>query len=315
MKQKKNRFEERMTFHQPVLLKEAIDFLKIKPGEKYIDCTVGGAGHTRAILEKGGRVFGFDRDPEAVSFANKHLKVVCPIPKRKVRGSNAGWQIVRGDFVNLEEICQKYQIHHPAGILLDLGVSSHQLEAEDRGFSFSKDELLDMRMDPQLAVSAADLINALHKGELNELFSHLGEEKLALPITQAIVLARRAESIRTTKQLADIVSGVYRKKYRQRGKIHPATKVFLALRIAVNDELNNLKKVLPQAIKILKTKGRLVVISFHGLEDRIVKSFFKKGGQEGWLAVLNKKPVVPSEEEVRINPRARSAKLRAGEKI
>lgn len=295
-----------MKFHQPVLLKQTIDFLNIKPGEVYIDCTVGGAGHTMAILEKGGKVFGLDRDPEAVEFAKERLMNVCP---------RASWKIIRGNFADLDKIIKEHKVHSPAGILLDLGVSSHQLDTKGRGFSFLKDEPLDMRMDPQLAVTALDLINGLHKGELNELFSRLGEEKFALSIAKAVVLARTTEPIKTTKQLADIISRVYRKKYRTKSKIHPATKVFLSLRIAVNDELNNLKKVLPQAIKILKTKGRLAVISFHALEDRIVKNFFKKGEQKGWLVVLNKKPIVPEAKEVKANLRARSAKLRVVEKI
>jgi len=303
------------SFHTPVLLKETINFLNIKPGEVYIDATVGGGGHTLAVLKKGGRVFGLDRDPEAVSFSKERLNKACPIPKLWVRDSQRPWQIVRGNFADLEKIVDQYQVLSPAGILLDLGVSSHQLEAEDRGFSFRKDELLDMRMEPQLTVTAADLINGLHKGELNELFSRLGEEKFALPIAKAIVLARRTKSIKTTGQLAGLINKVYKKYHQKKGKIHPATKIFLSLRIAVNDELNNLRKVLPQAIKILKTKGRLIVISFHGLEDKIVKNFFRKGGQERWLGVLTRKPIVAGREEVKINPRARSAKLRCAEKI
>jgi len=293
-------------FHQPVLLKEAIKFLAIEPGELYIDATVGGAGHTIAILKKGGRVFGLDRDPEAVRYSRERLKKAC---------LSASWQIIKGNFADLKEIIKEYQIQSPAGILLDLGVSSHQLDVKSRGFSFLEDAPLDMRMDPELKVTAADLINGLHKGELNELFSRLGEEELALPIAQAIILERKRGSIKTTKRLADIISQVYRRKYKNRSRIHPATKVFLSLRIAVNDELNNLKKGLRAAVKILKTNGRLVVISFHGLEDKIVKNFFKKGEEEGWLEVLTKKPVTPAREEVKNNRRARSAKLRGGEKI
>ncbi len=307
MKQRTNRAKEgSKPFHQPVLLKEVIEFLNIKPGEVYIDATVGGGGHTAAILKKGGRVFGLDRDPEAVSFANQRLKSVCP---------NADYQIVQGNFVDLEKIMVSHQVQRPAGILFDLGVSSHQLDKKERGFSFSAEAPLDMRMEPSLAVKAADLINGLHQGELEKLFSRLGEELLAVPIAKVIVRARKRAAIKTTKQLAAIVSRVYQRRYRSKSRIHPATKVFLALRIAVNDELNNLKEGLVQAMRVLKKKGRLVVISFHGLEDKIVKDFFKKGGQSEWWEILTKKPVVPQEEEIKDNPRSRSAKLRAVEKI
>jgi 16S rRNA (cytosine1402-N4)-methyltransferase len=300
MKQKKTRI-----FHQPALLKETIEFLNIKPGEVYIDATVGGAGHSLAILKKGGSVFGLDCDPEAVNFAKKRLCKAC---------SDACCQIIKENFVNLKNIVREHQVQSPAGILFDLGVSFHQFMSKGRGFSFLQDEALDMRMDPKLSVTAADLVNGLHKGELNELFFRLGEEKLALPIVRAVILARKREPIKTTKQLASMVSRVYEKRYKTKSKIHPATKVFLSLRIAVNDELNNLKKALPQAVEVLKTKGRLVVISFHGLEDKIVKNFFRKGEEIGWLKVLTKKPVLPSEEELSKNPRCRSAKLRCVQK-
>ena len=303
-----------MKFHQPVLLKQIINFLNIKPGEVYIDCTVGGAGHTIAILKKGGKVFGLDRDPEAVEFAKERLNKACPLEHQSGHGL-ASWEIIKGNFASLEKIVKEYKVRSPDGILLDLGVSSHQLDTKGRGFSFLKDEPLDMRMDPQLVVTAADLINGLHKGELNELFSRLGEEKFALSIAKTLVIVRKTRPIKTTKQLADIISRVYRRKYRTRSKINPATKVFLSLRIAVNDELNNLKKLLPQAINILKPKGRLVVISFHGLEDKIVKNFFKEGDKKECLVILNKKPVIPEDEEIAFNPRARSAKLRVVEKI
>lgn len=307
MKAIKAKVEDELSFfHQPALLKETIAYLNIKPGEFYIDCTAGGGGHAEAILKKGGRVFGLDWDPEAVSYVNKHLKKVCP---------NACWQIIKASFIELEEISKKYRLPNPAGILFDLGVSSHQLETKGRGFSFLRDEPLDMRMDPKLKVTAADLINGLHKGELNELFSRLGEEKLALPIARALVFARKKGPIRTTKQLAEIVTKIYRQAYKKRSRIHPATKVFLSLRIAVNDELNNLKSALPQAGRILKKKGRIAVISFHGLEERIVKDYFKKGAEQRWLKILTKKPIMPSGAEIEINPRVRSARLRVGEKI
>lgn len=292
-------------FHKPVLLKETIDFLDVKPGEVYIDCTVGGGGHALQIIKKGGCVFGLDCDSEAVDFAKKYLQSVCP---------GTFFKIIYGNFANLENLIKKNKIANPAGILFDLGTSLHQLKTKGRGFSFLKDEPLDMRMDNNLSVKAVDLINGLTQKELNELFSRLGEEKLSLAIANAVVCARRLRPIKTTGQLAKICLSAYRKKYKTRSKIHPATKVFQALRIAVNDELSNLKQALPQALKILKNKGRLVVISFHGLENKIVKDFFKQQSNLN-LKILTKKPIVPTQEEIRKNPASRSAKLQAVEKI
>lgn len=292
-------------FHKPVLLKETIDFLDVKPGEVYIDCTIGGGGHALQIIKKGGCVFGLDCDWEAVDFAKKYLQSVCP---------GTFFKIIYGNFANLENLIKENKIANPAGIIFDLGTSLHQLKTKGRGFSFLKDEPLDMRMDNNLSVKAIDLINGLTKKELNELFSRLGEEKLSLAIANAVVFARRLRPIKTTGQLAKICFSVYRKKYKTRSKIHPATKVFQALRIAVNDELNNLKQALPQALKILKNKGRLVVISFHGLENKIVKDFFKQQSNSN-LKILTKKPIVPTQEEIRKNPASRSAKLQAVEKI
>lgn len=299
MKQKKNDI-----FHQPALLKETISFLNVKPGEVYIDTTIGGAGHSLEILKRGGRIFGFDCDPEAVKFAKERLEEACP---------SASFKIVKANFADLKQVLEKNKIANPRGILFDLGTSFYQLKTGKRGFSFSLDESLDMRMDPDLKVTAADLINGLGKKELYELFSRLGEEKLALPIAKTIVLDRKREPIKNTKQLADLIEKIYQRR-KQRLKIHPATKVFQALRIAVNDELNNLREALPQALEILKDQGRLVVISFHGLEDRIVKRFFKEEEKKGILKILTKKPIVPTEEERMRNPRCRSAKLRSGEK-
>lgn len=293
-------------FQQPVLLQKVIAFLNIKPGEVYLDCTIGGAGHSIAILEKGGKVFGLDRDPEAVTFSYERLTRIYP---------KGQWQVVKADFADLENIISKYRLQRPAGILLDLGVSLHQLKSKGRGFSIFCDEPLDMRMDPELKVKALDLINGLHEGELCDLFYRFAEEKLALPIAKAIVYKRKEKPITGTKELAQIVSRIYKRRYKTRSKIHPATKVFQALRICVNDELNNLKKVLPQTIKVLKPKGRLVVLSFHNLEDNIIKNFLKQGKEKGCLEILSKKPIVPDQNEIRENPRCRSAKLWPAEKV
>lgn len=291
-------------FHKPVLLKEVIDFLQVKTGKKYIDATVGGGGHSKAILEKGGKVLGIDCDPEAIKAAGEYLSSACP---------NTSWQLARGNFSKLEEIATAYGFERAAGILFDLGVSSFQLQTARRGFSFNLEGPLDMRMDPDLKVTAADLINGLNRGELNELFSKLGEEHYSRRIAEAICRARELAPITSNDRLANIIFEAVPWRARK-GRLHPATRCFQALRIAVNDEFNNLKKALPQALELLKPKGRLIIISFHSGEDRIVKQFFKKSAQEGNIKILTKKPVQPTVEEISENPRSRSAKLRAGEK-
>jgi 16S rRNA (cytosine1402-N4)-methyltransferase len=291
-------------FHKPVLLKEAIEFLAVKPGERYIDATVGGGGHSEAILKVGGIILGIDCDPEAITAARRRLSSACP---------GASWRLVRGNFADLKKIAAANGFSSAAGILFDLGVSSYQLGTPKRGFSFNLESPLDMRMDLRLMVTAADLVNGLTENELTELFFKFGEEKCARRIARAICRARKIRPITTTNELAEVIL----RARPRRGKFdrtHPATRCFQALRIAVNDELNSLKAALPQALEILKPEGRLVVISFHSLEDRIVKNFLKLAAGEGRLEILTKKPIRPTEEEVEANPRSRSAKLRAGEK-
>lgn len=286
-------------FHKPVLLKEAIEFLNVKPGKKYIDATVGGGGHTAAILRKGGTVLGIDTDPEAVRFAKEFLAAEVSI-------FNSQFSIVQGNFKDIEKIAKENKFFPVAGVLYDLGLSSYQLEQSGRGFSFQKEEPLDMRADPDLKVTAADLIHGLSENELYKLFKKFGEEQRARAIARVVVQQRAVSPIRTSKELADLITG-----YSGGRRIHPATRVFQALRIAVNDELNSLESSLPQALELLEPKGRLVVISFHSLEDRIVKRAFSNF-LEG--IILTKKPVTPTSREVLQNPRARSAKLRAIEK-
>lgn len=299
-------------FHEPVLLTEAIENLNIKKGEKYIDATLGGGGHSKQILDLGGKVLGIDCDPEAIKAARKYLSSACPPPPIR-RGLTTSWQLARGNFGHLKRIAEKYKFTPVAGVFFDLGVSSYQLEKSSRGFSFNREGPLDMRMDPDLTVTAADLVNGLTKGELNELFYRLGEEYDSRRIAEAVCYARRIAPITTCSQLAKIISEIKSKKAKGR-RIHPATKCFLALRIAVNDEFNNLKKGLSQALEILKPQGRLAVISFHSGEDRIVKQFLKQEAEKGSLEIITKKPVVPSAREVKENPRSRSAKLRVAEK-
>lgn len=305
-------------FHKPVLLKETINFLEIIQGEKYIDVTVGGGGHSEAILKNGGKILGIDCDPEAIQAARRYLSTACPPAKNSqsecLGGPNASWRLVQGNFVHLKKIAQENNFTKVAGVLFDLGVSSYQLETPGRGFSFNLEGPLDMRMDPNLSVTAADLVNGLNKGELDELFSKLGQEHYSRRVAEAICRARKIAPVTTCNQLAKIIL----EARPRRGKLdrtHPATRCFQALRIAVNDELNNLRKALPQALDLLRVGGRLVVISFHSGEDRIVKQFFQKKVKSGELRILTKKPVRPTPEEVNQNPRSRSGKLRAGEKI
>lgn len=261
-------------YHIPVLLNEAIEQLRVQPGKKYIDCTYGGGGHARAIERAGGVVLGIDQDPEAKA-------------------------PVHGNFAHLKGIAQKAGFEKVSGILFDLGVSSYQLETPERGFSFNQEGPLDMRMNPSVGPTAADLINAASEKELANLFWRLGGERASRLIAKAVIAAR---PLRTTNQLAVIILRVRRKSKTDR--THPATRVFQALRIAVNDELASLEAALPQAVELLEPGGRLVVISFHSLEDRIVKKFMKK-------SLL----IRPNEQEITANPRARSAKMRVYEKI
>lgn len=283
------------TYHIPALLNETIKGLKVKPGGKYIDCTLGGAGHTQEIVRLGGITLAIDQDIDAIKNAND-LKL-------------ENLTVYNGNFAHLKEIAQKLKFENVDGILFDLGVSTHQLEDEKRGFSFNSNAPLDMRMDQKLTVSAKDLVNVLNEGELSELIYKLGEERFAKRIAKGIMLARKLHEIETCNELASIIL-----KVRPRSKFdrtHPATRTFQALRIAVNDELNSLKSALPQASELLTRGGRVVVLSFHSLEDRIVKNYFKEDKN---LITITDKPITPSNDEIKFNPRARSAKLRIAEK-
>ena len=293
-------------YHTPVLLQEVIKILDPKPGKEFIDATIGGGGHTFELLRYGARVLGIDRDPEALDYVNK-----------KCQMSNVKYQIgedlilAQGNFANIGRVAKDNEFSQVNGIIFDLGVSGHQIEKVERGFSFTKEGPLDMRMDPGLTVRAYDIVNNFDKRRLDEIFKTYGQEKHSWAISKAIVSAREIKPIETTFELADIVKKALLNRGERR-KINPATKAFQALRIVVNSELLNLEETLPQTVELLKKGGRLATISFHSLEDRIVKRFFK---QETRLKVLTKKPIGPGNQEVLDNPRARSAKLRAAEKI
>ena len=272
-------------FHKPVLLKEAIKALNVKKGKKYIDTTLGGGGHTKEILKKGGTVLGIDWDAEAIASANLRLKTEHLI-------------LVQGNFRDIKKIAEQHGFDKVAGILFDLGLSSWQIEQSKRGFSYLRDELLDMRMDSSQKITAAQIINASSKEELYEIFTRFGEEINSRAIVKALVSAR---PIKTTGELVKVV-----------GKdIGRLARVFQALRIVVNNELDNLKISLHQAIELLEKKGHLVIISFHSLEDRIVKFALKNES----LKIITKRPIRPSKEEIMINVRARSARMRAAERI
>jgi len=287
-------------YHKSVLLRETIDLLNIKPGGRYIDATLGGGGHTRAILNKGGIVLGIDADKDALDYV-----------ERKFR-ARKDLVLVKGNFKDIDKIAKEYGFLKVEGSIFDLGVSSHQLEKAERGFSFQKDGPLDMRMDQSLSVKALDLINILTKGELYKLFTEFGEERFAWTISESIVSARKVEPIITTLELVEIIK---RAVPRQNKDINPATKVFQALRIVINDEQNVLREALPKAFELLESSGRLAVISFHSLEDRIVKNKFRELEAAGLGKIITKKPVTSSLNEIMINKRSRSSKLRVIEKI
>jgi 16S rRNA (cytosine1402-N4)-methyltransferase len=296
--------------HVPVLLSEVIAGLAPRTGGRYLDATVGGGGHGAAILAASmpdGRLLGIDADPAALAAARERLAAF---------GERA--RLMHGNFRDMARLAAEAGVERFDGILLDLGVSSHQLDTPERGFSFLADAPLDMRIDPTAEETAADLVNQLPEGELADLIYRYGEERGSRRIARAIVEARRREPIATTSALAAIVE---RAMGGRRGKIHPATRTFQALRIAANHELESLEAALPQAVDLLAPGGRLAVVAFHSLEDRIVKQFFRAesgyGGAAGptRLRIITKKPIEAREEETRSNPRARSAKLRIAERV
>ncbi|HEX6506620.1 MAG TPA: 16S rRNA (cytosine(1402)-N(4))-methyltransferase RsmH [Chloroflexota bacterium] len=306
--------------HTPVLLAETTQALQPRPGGRFIDATVGGGGHAEKVLELSsptGALLALDADPAALEAS-------------RIRLARFGPRVVFAERYSdrLLETAREYGFIGVDGVLFDLGVSSPQLDAPERGFSFQQDAPLDMRFGPSVEASAAELVNRLSEARLREIIGEYGEERYAGRIAHRIVAERTARSIQTTSQLADIVT---RAKPRNRSeRIHPATRVFQALRIAVNDELGRLRRALPQSIEVLRNGGRLAVISFHSLEDRIVKQFMRQEargcicppelpscvcGRTPRLRIITPHPLVAGEEEISANPRARSAKLRVAERL
>lgn len=305
-----------VTTHKPVLVKETIEALAVRPGGRYIDCTLGGGGHAAAILDNsspGGQLLGIDGDPEAINTA-----------KTRLEAYSDSTLLINENFVNLQAICLKHDFFPVHGILFDLGLSSLQLSNSVRGFSFQLDGPLDMRFSPGQEITAADIINTYSEIELARLIRTYGEETRSRQIARYIIKER---PINTTLELAHIIEQAVGGR---RERIHPATRTFQALRIAVNRELENLEASLKQAINLLGFEGRLVVISYHSLEDRIVKRLIRQEsrgcicppsapvcicGHKPSLRLISKRIITPSPAEVQLNPRSRSAKLRVAEHI
>jgi len=304
------------------MLNEAIHYLNCQPGKTYTDCTLGGSGHARAICERiqpDGLFIGIDQDIDAITNARETLQPY-----------SSNIHLFHGNFINLPQFLSQIKVEAVDGILLDLGLSLHQLENSGRGFSFNKDEPLDMRMDTRSAIRAADLVNNLPENELRKIFKDFGEERWSKQIARSIVESRRPKEIQTSRQLAQIVISAIPGHAVREQHLHPATRVFMALRIAVNKELEVLDRFMGGVSDWLNPMGRLCVLSFHSLEDRIVKQHIRameKGcicppklpecvcGKKKVMRSLTKKVVRPSQREISQNPMCRSTRLRAAEKI
>jgi 16S rRNA (cytosine1402-N4)-methyltransferase len=308
------------------LLSEVLAVLQPHPGGLYIDGTVGGGGHAAALLQRiqpDGRLLGIDADPAAIQAVQAHLESrTSTIPPQT-------YTLCHGHFDNIGELAHTHRFEGVDGILFDLGVSSYQLDTPERGFAFSTSGPLDMRLDPTQGPTAADLLDCLSEQELADIIYRYGEERYSRRIARRIVEQHRQQSLTTTGELAELVRHAVQGRsrppqQRRRSQIHPATRTFQALRIAVNRELERLEAALPQAVALLRPGGRIAVISFHSLEDRIVKLFFRAesgyGGSEAppfpvRLQIITKKPLEPGGAELQANPRSRSAKLRVAERI
>lgn len=307
--------------HIPVLLEEVIKYLDPEPNQNFIDCTIGGAGHAAAVLALNGpqgKLLGIELDPQSLEIARQRLK---KFGRRVI--------LVRDNFVNLEKVAGENKFAKIEGILFDLGLSSLELEKSGRGFTFQKVEPLDMRFDPESNLKASDIINSYSEAELEKIFREYGEIFEASRLVKEIIRGRKKREVKTTRDLVEIISRVKVSSSRLKGRKIFAL-VFQALRIAANKELENLEKTLPQALKILERGGRLVIISFHSLEDRIAKNFFQKEARDclcppetpvclchhqKQLKILTKKPIKPTAKGIKKNPRAASACLRAAQKI
>jgi len=294
-------------FHIPVMVKEVLGILDPQEKGVYLDCTIGAGGHSKAIMEKMGgkvKIVGIDIDEEALKIAREELK------------EYENQLILRKEnFKNLSKLLKKEKISCVNGILYDLGASSMQLNTPERGFSFRYSASLDMRMDREQELTAGSIVNRAKEEELKDIFLKLGEERWAERIAKFIIEERKRQPLQTTKDLVEVVKKAIPSEIRKKRRMHFATRIFQALRIKVNEELGNLNTTLENCPELLCSKGRICVISYHSLEDRIVKERFKKKEREGKLNILTRKVIKPSLKEVKRNPRSRSAKLRAAEKI
>jgi 16S rRNA (cytosine1402-N4)-methyltransferase len=291
-------------FHKPVMADEIIEFLCLKKSYKILDATVGCGGHAGLILEKihpQGFLIGIDRDRGSLAVAEEGLKRF-----------GKSYKLVYANFSDIDKVLESVTADGIDGALFDLGLSSYQLEDARRGFSFMKDGSLDMRMDPTQGLRAFDIVNRRPGSELERIIRDFGEERYFRRITGAILERRKKAAIKSTEELSGLIARALGGRHRSR-RIHPATRTFQALRIAVNDELNCLNEGLVKAARFLRPGGRMCVISFHSLEDRIVKRRFKEFAKDGRGGIITKKPLTPGEDEIRGNPRSRSAKLRVFE--
>ncbi len=289
--------------HIPVLLNEVLKYLNPQPNQNFVDATVGDGGQARAILENtapNGKLIAIDRDVDSMVRAKSNLKEF----ENRVF-------FVNDSFGNILKIVEESGFNRIEGILFDFGMSTSQLGNSGRGFSFQKDEILDMRYDTKIPITAEDILNDYSEIELFEIFKKLGEEPKSKIIARALVNARKKKRIKTTKELVEIIEKVLRRH----GKLHPATLIFQALRIEVNRELTEIEKALVDIPKVLKSGGRAAFISFHSLEDRLIKNWAKDLSRKNIIKILNKKPLTASAEELKTNPKSRSAKLRVIEKI
>lgn len=294
--------------HTPVMLKEILDYLNLRPGKIIVDATIGTGGHSRAVLEHilpGGKLIGIDRDRESLE-----------VSRIRLRDFSNSCEFMQGNFIDLDTILKNLNIKKIDGILFDLGVSSFQLEDPHRGFSFQAEGPLDMRLDRSSYICAYDLVNNLNEDEISTLLWNFGQERWHNRIAHLLVKERERQPIATTLELANIVINSIPYRYRRRHyRIHPATRTFQAVRIAVNRELEALETAINKAIALLERNARICVISFHSLEDRLVKLSFRKAASEGLTDIITPKPLTPSQSEIEANPSSRSGKLRVAERL